>query len=66
MSEYIGEKGENHVSEEHDKLIKIETKLDILIHQFENHLKHHLMITIPLIGITGTAIVSLLIALLTK
>jgi hypothetical protein len=33
---------------DHDRLIRIETKVDTLIKYFDNHIKHHWMLTIPL------------------
>ncbi|GAH07233.1 unnamed protein product [marine sediment metagenome] len=45
-------------------LICIDTKLSSLKEQFSNHIKHHWMVTIPMIGITGAAITALVIALL--
>ena len=47
-------------------LICIDIKLKELKEQFSNHIKHHWMVTIPLIVITGGAITALIVALLTK
>jgi len=47
-------------------LICIDAKLKALKEQFDNHLKHHWLVTIPLITITGGAITALIVALLTK
>lgn len=51
---------------DHDLLVCIDVKLKELKKQFDNHLKHHWAITIPLIGIAGSLVVALLIALCTK
>lgn len=48
---------------DHDILICIEEKIKELRLQFDNHLKHHNMYTIALLTITGGAIGSLIIAL---
>ena len=45
-------------------LICIDVKLKELQKQFSNHIKHHWLVTIPLISITGGAIIALIIALL--
>lgn len=47
-------------------LICIDTKLKELKEQFTNHIRHHWLVTIPLISITGAAITALIIALLRK
>ena len=50
---------------DHDILICIEEKIRELKHQFDNHLRHHNIYAIALLTITGGAIGSLLIALVT-
>lgn len=50
--------------EEQDRLIRVETKLDILIKHFDNHLKHHWSIIMALLTITGGVIVALIINML--
>lgn len=50
---------------DHDILICIEEKIRELKSQFSNHLKHHSVYTIALLTITGGAIGSLIIALIT-
>lgn len=47
---------------DHDLLVRMDEKLDELSKQFSNHIKHHWMISIPVIMIA----LGLLIALLTK
>ena len=47
-------------------LICIDTKLTELKEQFSNHIKHHWLVTIPLIGITAATITALVITLLSK
>lgn len=47
-------------------LICIDTKLKDLKEHFTNHIKHHWLVTIPLISITGGTVVALIIALLRK
>lgn len=48
---------------DHDLLICIDAKLKTLTKHFENHIKHHWMVTIPLISIIGGLIITLVIAL---
>lgn len=45
-------------------LICIDIKLKELKEQFTNHIRHHWLVTIPLISITGAALTALIIALL--
>ena len=45
-------------------LVCIDTKVDELRTQFDNHLSHHFRIALVLLGITGSAIVALLVTLL--
>ncbi len=45
---------------DHDKLVRIDTSLDILISQFKNHLKHHFAIDLLL----ASAVVGLIIKML--
>lgn len=45
-------------------LICIDAKLKALKEQFDNHLKHHLAVTIALITVTGGAITALILTLL--
>ena len=47
---------------DHDLLMRIDEKLDGLSKQFSNHIRHHWMVTIPVLAIA----LGLLIALLTK
>lgn len=60
-----GNQGKDNMTD-HDLLICIDIKLKELKQQFANHIKHHWMVTIPMIGITFGSIVSLIITLLTK
>ena len=46
-----------------ERLVRVETKLDTLTEHFTNHIKHHWMVTIPLITIVGGLIVALILAL---
>ena len=48
---------------DHDLLVCIDVKLKELKKQFDNHLKHHWMVTIPLITIIGGLITALILAL---
>lgn len=50
---------------DHDILICIEEKIKELKRQFDNHLKHHNTYAVALLTITGGAIGSLIIALIT-
>jgi len=50
---------------DHDLLICIEEKIKELKKQFDNHLRHHNTYAIALLTITGGAIGSLIIALIT-
>lgn len=47
---------------DHDLLMRMDEKLDGLSEQFSNHIRHHWMVTIPVLIIA----LGLLIALLTK
>lgn len=47
-------------------LVCIDAKLTGLKEQFSNHLRHHWMVAIPLISITGAALIALILALLRK
>lgn len=47
---------------DHDLLVEINVKLDELSKQFSNHIRHHWLVTIPVITIA----LGLIIALLTK
>ncbi len=49
-----------------EMLFCMDVKLTELGKQFSNHIKHHWMVTIPMMTITGGAIAALIIALLTK
>lgn len=46
----------------HDLLMRMDEKLDGLFKQFSNHIRHHWLVTIPVLVIA----LGLLIALLTK
>lgn len=50
---------------DHDILVCIEEKLKELKLQFNNHLKHHNTYALALLTITGGAVGSLIIALIT-
>ena len=50
---------------DHDILVCIEEKIKELRHQFDNHLKHHNTYSLALLTITGGAVGSLIIALIT-
>ena len=56
---------ENELRSDHDILICIEEKIRELRHQFDNHLRHHNTYTLALLTITGGALGSLVIALIT-
>ena len=45
-------------------LFCMDVKLTELGRQFSNHIRHHWMVTIPLISITGATIIALILALL--
>ena len=47
-------------------LICIDAKLKELKVQFDNHLVHHFRVTLVLLGVTGSAIITLLAFLLSK
>ena len=47
---------------DHDLLVRMDEKLDELSKQFSNHIRHHWMVTIPVLVIA----LGLLVALLTK
>ena len=49
-----------------EMLVCIDTKLKELKVQFDNHLCHHFRITLILLGITGSAIITLLAFLLSN
>jgi len=49
---------------DHDLLVCIDVKLRTLTKHFENHIKHHWMVTIPLISIIGGLVVTLIITLI--
>jgi len=52
--------------EERDELlIRVDERVCTLTKHFTNHIKHHWMVTIPMIAITFGSIISLIIALLT-
>lgn len=44
-----------------ERLAVIETKLDTLIKDFENHLKHHFWTNITLLSIIGGLVIALII-----
>ena len=48
---------------DHDLLIRMDEKLDALKVSFDNHLRHHARYTYLLLGITISAVISLIIAL---
>jgi len=52
-----------NIQTDHDLLVCIDVKLKELKKHFENHIKHHWMVTIPLISIIGGLIVALILAL---
>ena len=47
---------------DHDLLVRMDVKLDGLSKQFSNHIRHHWLVTIPVLVIA----LGLLVALLTK
>ncbi|MCK5615816.1 hypothetical protein KAR91_78860 [Candidatus Pacearchaeota archaeon] len=47
---------------DHDLLVRMDEKLDGLSKQFSNHIRHHWIVTVPVIMIA----LGLLVALLTK
>jgi len=51
---------------DHDILICLEVKLKLLQKSFDNHIKHHWLITVPLIVVSLGSVLSLVITLLTK
>jgi len=52
------------MNDDHDKIIEINVKLDGLIEQFSNHLKHHFRYSILAWSITLTALISLILMIL--
>lgn len=46
---------------DHDLLIVMNTKLDILEKQFSNHLKHHFLFTLSAWGVTLAALIGLIL-----
>ena len=48
--------------DDHDLLVRMDEKLDGLSKQFNNHIRHHWLVTIPVIVIA----LGLIVALLTK
>lgn len=46
---------------DHDEIIKIQTKLDVLIKQFDNHLNHHFRYNILAWTIALAAFIGMLI-----
>jgi len=50
--------------ENHDSLLMLIVKVDNLENLLSNHLRHHWAITLSLIGITGTASISVLILII--
>ena len=49
---------------DHDLLIRIDTKLDELSKQFTNHLRHHFLFSLTALSMAGAAIVALIVALI--
>lgn len=49
---------------DHDLLIKVDTKQDILIQQFNNHLQHHFRYNILAWSITLGALITMAITLI--
>ncbi len=48
----------------HDILIEVRTKLEIMIKQFDNHIKHHILYSVMGWGAAFAAITSLTVILL--
>ena len=49
---------------DHDILIEMNAKLDSLMLQFSNHLKHHFLFSLTALSMAGAAIVALIVALI--
>ena len=49
---------------DHDILIRVDTKLDGLATQFSNHLKHHFLFGLAALTTAVTAVVALILALI--
>lgn len=49
---------------DHEILICIEVKLKELKSQFDNHLKHHFLLSLTALSMAGAAIVALIVALI--
>ncbi len=49
---------------DHDILIRLDEKVANIETLLKNHLRHHWGITLSLLGITGTAIISILVLIL--
>lgn len=52
--------------EDHDLLIELNQCVKDVKVMLTNHLKHHLLYTLMLLGIAGTAVTAVLVVLLTK
>lgn len=51
-------------SSNHDILIEVRTKLEVLIKQFDNHIKHHILYSVMGWGAAIAAITSLVIIII--
>ena len=49
---------------DHDRLVEMNTKLDLLMGQFTNHLKHHFLYTLTAFSVTLTAIAALIVTVI--
>jgi len=52
------------MKDDHDKIIEIGVKLDTIIEQFSNHLKHHFRYSILAWSITLTSLIGLILMIL--
>jgi hypothetical protein len=55
---------EKQVQEDHDTMIRVETKLDTIGVQFSNHLQHHWAITITALGCAVAGCINFLIGII--
>lgn len=49
---------------DHEMLLIMDNKLDILGTQFSNHLRHHFLFSLTALSMAGAAIVALIVALI--
>ena len=51
---------------DHDLLVRVDTKLDSLTTQFSNHLRHHFAVTLLALSSTLSLVVALLVFIFTQ